>query len=207
MHTYVKEHKCQKRKRCSKLTKGVKKKGNPRPWTAVDTIMEEISVAVSIHTEDEKDHPIMTHLWSSLYVLRKFLLHQKKSKENSYKNVVRFTCCRVSSCELRKSSCELRKSSCELRKSSCELRKSSCELQKSSCELRVKKVELRVTKVELRVTKVELRVKKVELRVTKVELRVKKVELRVTKVELRVKKVELRVTKVELRKNVETKIF
>ncbi|CAG2222677.1 unnamed protein product [Mytilus edulis] len=75
--------KCQKRKRCSKLTKGVKKKGNPRPWTAVDTIMEEISVAVSIHTEDEKDHPIMTHLWSSLYVLRKFLLHQKKSKENS----------------------------------------------------------------------------------------------------------------------------
>ncbi|VDI04142.1 Hypothetical predicted protein [Mytilus galloprovincialis] len=73
----------QKRKRCSKLTKGVKKKGNPRPWTAVDTIMEEISVAVSIHTEDEKDHPIMTHLWSSLYVLRKFLLHQKKSKENS----------------------------------------------------------------------------------------------------------------------------
>ena len=35
-----------KRKRCSKLTKGVKKKSNPRPWTAVGTIMEEIYVAV-----------------------------------------------------------------------------------------------------------------------------------------------------------------
>ncbi|VDI40016.1 Hypothetical predicted protein [Mytilus galloprovincialis] len=39
---------------------------NPRPWTAVDYHYGgDIVLQVSIHMKDEKDHPIMTHLWSS----------------------------------------------------------------------------------------------------------------------------------------------
>ncbi|CAC5408065.1 unnamed protein product [Mytilus coruscus] len=48
-----------KRKRGSKLTKGVKRKRKPLPWPAVDPIMEEISVAVSNHTDDAKDEPCL----------------------------------------------------------------------------------------------------------------------------------------------------
>ena len=59
-----------KRKRGSKLTKGVKKKSNPRPWPSVGRIMEEISVAVSNPTEEEKDEPCFNQDSSLLEFVR-----------------------------------------------------------------------------------------------------------------------------------------
>ncbi|XP_052100544.1 uncharacterized protein LOC127734612 [Mytilus californianus] len=57
-----------KRKRGSKLTKGVKRKRKPLPWPAVDPIMEEISrsVAVSNHTDDAKDEQCLNQDTSML---------------------------------------------------------------------------------------------------------------------------------------------